>query len=146
VESEIIASVQRELPSSRRYYLAFRVAGLFIWTFLALPAFDSSTRSGETLSAAQWTTWLILFFTFGLAFLISSSQSVPAAVRIPALVAQTVCVLGMTALFRNYLVGFLLIVISWQVALVLPIQAAIIWAIAESALWVLFQEPHFHMG
>jgi signal transduction histidine kinase len=115
--------------------------------FLALPAFDPATRQGETLSPAQWATWLMLFFLFGLAFWVSSSPgSKPAVIRILALAAQTGSVLGMTAIFQNYLVGFLLVLVSWQVALVLPIRAAILWAIADSALWAFFQEPHFHMG
>lgn len=63
-----------------------------------------------------------------------------------ALAVQTSCVIGMTAIFQGYLVGFLLIIVSWQVALVLPVQAAIIWAVADSALWVFFQEPHYHLG
>jgi signal transduction histidine kinase len=118
-----------------------------IWTFLALPAFDSSTRQGETFSPAQWASWLVLFFAFGLAFLVSSSpKAVPPVVRILALLAQTGCVVGMTAIFQGYLVGFLLVVVSWQVALVLPVWPAILWAAADSALWAFFQEPHFHMG
>lgn len=70
----------------------------------------------------------------------------PAVVRIMLLGGQTVCVLAMTSLFQNYLVGFLLIVVSWQVALLLPLQAAATWAVLDSAAWVFFQEPHFHMG
>jgi signal transduction histidine kinase len=89
----------------------------------------------------------MLFFIFGLAFLVSSSpKPLPPAIRIAALVMQTGCVLGMTAIFQGYLIGFLLVVISWQVALVLPLRAAILWAVADSALWIFFQEPHFHLG
>lgn len=63
-----------------------------------------------------------------------------------ALVVQTACVLGMTGIFQGYLVGFLLIIVSWQTALVLPLQAAAAWAVLDSALWVFFQEPHYHLG
>lgn len=59
---------------------------------------------------------------------------------------ETACVLGTTAIFQGYLVGFLLVIVSWQVALVLPLRAAIAWAIADSGLWVFFQEPHYHLG
>jgi len=135
------------LPSSPQYHLAFRGAGLFIWAFLSLPAFDSSTRKGEPLSPGQWLVWLVLFFSFAPAFWISSSPKARTPwVRILALAAQTGCVLGMTAIFQGYLVGFLLVLVSWQAALVLPVRAVIIWAIGDSSLWVFFQEPHYHLG
>jgi len=123
------------------------MAGLSIWAFLALPVFDSSTRKGEAISPTQWTAWVVLFFAFGLAFWLSSSPApLPRAIRILALAAQTGCVLGMTAIYQGYLIGFLLVVISWQVALLLPLQTAALWAVVDSSLWIYFQEPHFHMG
>src|SRR5262245_25244302 len=98
------------------------MAGLFIWAFLALPIFDSSTRKGEVISPGQWASWVVLFFSFGLAFWVSSSpKALPQALRIASLLAQTGCVLGMTAIYQGYLIGFLLVVVSWQVALLLPL-------------------------
>jgi signal transduction histidine kinase len=112
-----------------------------------LPAFDSATRQGESLSSGPWIVWLVLFFLFAPAFWISSSPEPRAPwVRILALAAQTGCVLGMTAIFNGYLVGFLLVIVSWQTALLLPARTAIAWAIADSGLWVFFQEPHYHLG
>jgi signal transduction histidine kinase len=91
--------------------------------------------------------WLVLFFSYVPAFWISSSPKVRATwIRVLALAVQTGCVLDMTAIFQGYLVGFLLVVVSWQVALVLPVQVAIVWAIADSGLWIFFQEPHYHLG
>src|SRR5215468_4026983 len=146
-EPEIIGAVQRTLPSSPQYHLALRATGLLMWAFLSLPTFDASTRKGESLSAGPWIAWLILFFSFAPAFLISSSPKPRAEwIRLLALTVQTGCVLGMTAIFQGYLVGFLLVIVSWQVALVLPVRAAIVWAVADSALWVFFQEPHYHLG
>ncbi len=91
--------------------------------------------------------WLGLFFSFAPAFWISSSPKASALwARILALAAQTGCVLGMTAIFQGYMVGFLLVLVSWQVALVLPMRLAILWAITDSSLWIFFQEPHYHLG
>lgn len=112
-----------------------------------MPAFDSSTRKGESISSGQWIAWLALFFFFAPAFWISSSPRARAAwVRVVALAVQTACVLGMTAIYQGYLVGFLLVIVSWQLALVLPVRAAVGWAIADSGLWIFFQEPHYHLG
>ena len=89
----------------------------------------------------------MLFFSFAPAFWISSSPKARATwLRVLALAVQTVCVLGMTAIFQGYLVGFLLVIVSWQLALVLPVRAAIVWAVTDSFLWIVFQEPHYHLG
>ncbi len=139
--------LKEKLPASPRYHFAFRTVGLFVWVFLSLPAFDSTTRNGEPISSSQWVLWLVLFCSFAPAFWISSSPKASApSTRILALAAQTGCVLGMTAIFQGYMVGFLLVLVSWQAALVLPVRAAILWAIADSGLWIFFQEPHYHLG
>jgi signal transduction histidine kinase len=139
--------MQRVVSSAARYHVALRGAGLFIWVFLSLPVFDSSTRKGEALSGAHWTAWLALFFLFAPAFWISSSPKPREQwVRMCALAVQTGCVLGMTAIYQGYLIGCLLVIISWQVALILPVGTAILWAVAASGLWILYQEPHYHLG
>jgi signal transduction histidine kinase len=120
---------------------------LFIWAFLSLPVFDSSTRKGEALSGAHWIAWLALFFLFAPAFWISSSPKPREQwVRMCALVVQTGCVLGTTAIYQGYLIGCLLVIISWQVALILPVSTAILWGAAASGLWIFYQEPHYHLG
>jgi len=143
----IILPMQRAIPSAARYHIALRITGLFVWCFLSLPVFVSSTRKGESLSGPSWAAWLVLFFLFAPAFLISSS---PKAYRrwnkVAALVVQTACVLGMTAIYQGYLIGCLLVIICWQVALILPVSTAWIWAIISSSLWLYFQEPHYHLG
>lgn len=137
----------RPVSSAARYHVALRAAGLFIWGFLSLPVFSNSTRKSETLSGSAWIAWLALFFLFAPAFWISSSPKNRAMwIRLGALAVETACVLGMTAIFQGYLIGCLLVIISWQVALILPVNAAILWAIAASGLWIYFQEPHYHLG
>jgi signal transduction histidine kinase len=118
-----------------------------MWVFLSLPVFSSSTRKGEALSGSQWIAWLVLFFLFAPAFWISSSPKPREQwVRISALAVQTGCVLGMTAIYQGYLIGCLLVIISWQVALICPVNTAILWAVAASGLWIFYQEPHYHLG
>ena len=139
--------MNRAAPVSPLYHLAFRIAGLFIWLFFSLPVFDSSTRNGEPISGRQWIAWLVLFFLFAPAFWISSSSKPRALwVRITALFLQSACVLGMTSIYQGYLIGFLLVIVSWQIALILPLTAAVCWAVVNSGLWVFFQEPHYHLG
>lgn len=146
-EPAIISAMQRAVPITARYHAALRAAGLFTWAFLSLPAFSSSTRKGEALAGSHWIAWLVLFFLFAPAFWISSSPKPREPwVRIFALAVQTLCVLGMTAIYQGYLIGCLLVIISWQVALICPVSTAILWASAASLLWIFYQEPHYHLG
>jgi signal transduction histidine kinase len=146
-EPAIIPAMQRAVSSAARYHVALRATGLFIWAFLSLPVFVSSARKGEALSGSHWIVWLALFFLFAPAFWISSSPKPREHwVRISALAVQTVCVLGMTAIYQGYLIGCLLVIIVWQVALICPVGTAILWAVAASGLWIFYQEPHYHLG
>ena len=139
--------MQRAISSAARYHVALRTTGLSIWAFLSLPVFSSSARKGETLSGSHWIAWLALFFLFAPAFWISSSPKPREQwVRISALSVQTGCVLGMTAIYQGYLIGCLLVIICWQVALIRPMSTAILWAVAASGLWIFYQEPHYHLG
>ena len=146
-QSVIMRYMRQALPSSPAYHRVLRAAGIGTWVFLGLPILDSATRSGESLTGDRWVAWLVLFFVFGPAFWFSSSparRSVP--MRLLALLAETIAALGMTALLQDYFVGFLLVIVSWQLALVLPLKAAGAWTAFDSFLLIYFLEPHYHMG
>lgn len=139
--------MRKAVSTRAQYHAALRATGLSIWAFLSLPVFSDSTRKGEALSGAQWTAWVTLFFLFAPAFWISSSPKPRTSwVRISALALQTGCILGMTSIYQGYLIGCLLVIVSWQVALIVPVSAAALWAGAASALWIFYQEPHYHLG
>jgi len=124
-----------------------RGVGIGTWIFLGLPILDSSTRSGYSLTPWLWRTWLVFFLLFGPAFWYSSSSKTrPLAARISALVIEVVAILGMTFFLFDYFVGFLLVIVSWQVALLLPLRIAIIWMLVASALLLYFLDPHYYMG
>jgi signal transduction histidine kinase len=66
--------------------------------------------------------------------------------RVGALLIETIAVLAMTFLLQDYFVGFLLVIVSWQVALSLPLRVAIIWTLGASALLIYLLDPHYYMG
>jgi len=66
--------------------------------------------------------------------------------RLGALVIETVAVLGMTYILFDYFVGFLLVIVSWKVALFLRWRVAIVWMLIASALLLYFLDPHYYMG
>ncbi|MGA8408439.1 MAG: histidine kinase [Candidatus Acidiferrales bacterium] len=136
-----------KLPGSPAYHRVLRGVGIGAWAFLGLPIFDSAARSGYSLTQSQWLAWLAFFLIFGPAFWYSSAAAQrPAINRLIALLLETISVLGMTFLLQDYFVGFLLVIVSWQIALLLPLHLAIPWVLAASALLLGFLQPHYYMG
>lgn len=139
--------MQTNLPGSHSYHFVLRLIGIGTWIFLGLPLLDSSARRGYTFSTPLWRAWLVFFLLFAPAFWYSSStKSRPLPARVGALVIETVSVLGMTFLIFDYFVGFLLVIVSWQVALLLRLRIAVAWMIAATALLIYFLDPSYYMG
>jgi signal transduction histidine kinase len=139
--------VQTNLPGSQAYHRVLRAIGIGIWVFLGLPILDSSTRRGYTLTDSQWFNWLAFFLLFGPSFWYSSTTK-PRRLsnRVGALLLETVAVLVMTFLLQDYFVGFLLVIVSWQVALLLSLRIAVPWILGASALLLYLLDPHYYMG
>jgi signal transduction histidine kinase len=136
-----------KLPGSPSYHNLLRAIGIGTWAFLGLPIFDSSTRRGYALTSSQWLAWLAFFLLFGPALWYASGTSArPFVIRVIALVLQTIAALGMTFMLQDYFVGFLLVIVSWQVALLLPLPIAITWTLAASVLLLYLLDPHYYMG
>lgn len=136
-----------KLPGSQSYHRVLRAIGIGTWAFLGLPILDSATRRGYTLSYSEWLTWLGFFLLFGPAFWYSSdTKPRPRAMRVIALSVETLAVVVMTYILQDYFVGFLLVIVSWQVALLLTLRLAIPWSLGASVLLLYFLDPHYYMG
>lgn len=99
------------------------------------------------MTLSQWLTWLGFFLLFGPAFWYSSdTKPRPQANRVTALLLETIAAIGMTFLLQDYFVGFLLVIVSWQVALLLPLRLSITWVLGASVLLLYFLDPHYYMG
>jgi signal transduction histidine kinase len=139
--------VYSKLPGSRSYHRVLRAIGIGTWIFLGLPILDSATRRGYTLTHARWFTWLGFFLLFGPAFWYSSDTKCrPRVLRVITLLIETIAAIGMTFVLQDYFVGFLLVIVSWQIALVLPLRLAIPWVLGASALLLYCLDPHYYMG
>jgi signal transduction histidine kinase len=139
--------VYTKLPGSQTYHRILRAIGVGTWVFLGLPIVDSATRRGYTLSRSQWLTWLGFFLIFGPAFWYTSgTKPRPQQSRLAALLLETIAAIGMTFLLQDYFVGFLLVIVSWQVALMLPMGIAVSWVLGASALLLYCLDPHYYMG
>jgi signal transduction histidine kinase len=136
-----------ELPASIFHHRLLRASGIAVWLILGAPIFSNATRKGIFIDSTNWMIWVGLFCIFGPAFWFSSSPN-PIAPhnRIAGFLIQTLSVLGMTYIFQDYFVGFLLVVVSWLIALYLPWRLAVGWAVVQTVLLLYFLEPHYHMG
>ena len=63
-----------------------------------------------------------------------------------ALSIETLAVVVMTFLLQDYFLGFLLVIVSWQVALPLTLRLAIPWSLGASVFLLYFLDPHYYMG
>src|SRR5262245_1134722 len=139
--------MRTRLPTSQSFHAILRYVGIGTWAFLGLPALDSATRRGYTLTDQQWAAWLGFFVVFGPAFwYASASGRRPLWGRTAALLLQTISTLGMTFLMQDYFVGFLQVIVSWQIALLLPMRVALPWVLVASAAILRLLEPHYYMG
>src|SRR5262249_59983856 len=117
--------MRTRLPTSHSFHGILRYVGIGTWAFLGLPALDA-TRRGYTLTDQQWSAWVGFFLVFGPSFWYASASSRrPLWGRTAALLLQTISTLGMTFLMQDYFVGFLQVIVSWQVALRLALRAAL---------------------
>ncbi len=135
----------RDLVSQQKHQ-AMRWSGILIWLILGLPAMDPSTRTADEIPVS-WAGWLSFFFAFGIAYYFgSTNRRLPSWLRISALALQSLSVVAMTLLFRNYFNGLLLVLVAWQAALYLSEHNAVIWTCLQTIAAVIALEPHWHMG
>src|SRR5512146_173122 len=131
---------------SQRKHEAMRWSGMLIWFFLGLPALDPSTRKGDEIPIS-WIWWLFCFLCLGIAYFFgSTNRRLPSWARLAALGIQSLSVVAMTLLFRNYFNGLLLVLVVWQLALYVDERTTIVWSIIQTTVVIAALEPHWHMG
>ncbi len=131
---------------SQRKHQGMRWSGMLIWFFLGLPAIDPSTRKGDEIPIS-WIWWLFCFFCLGIAYFFgSTNRRLPSWARLAALGIQSLSVVAMTLLFRNYFNGLLLVLVVWQLALYVDERTTIAWSLIQTAVVIAALEPHWHMG
>ena len=134
-------------PASLAYHRWLQWGALGIWLIMGLPLLSSATRQGETLIGTRWIAWLAMFFIFGPAFWISSNlQLQRSSYRIALLTVESFSAIGMTYLLPSYFAGFLLVMVSWQLALFLPLDVASVWVLANTGVLLYALHPNYHMG
>lgn len=123
-----------------------RLSGLLIWLILGLPALDASTRKGQEIPES-WAGWVACYVLFGAVYYIgSTNRRLAPGLRISALITESLSVVGMILLFRNYFTGFLLVLVAWQAGFYFSRGVAVSWAVMQTCAAIVALQPHWHMG
>jgi len=126
------------LPRHKRLLLS---VGLATWLVASAPTlWDPCNRPPQT-SVPKFVIWLGSFLIFGIAFGLTSltprknkGRTGGLWKRQLTLVAiETAGALLMVYLVPCYSIGIVLVVVAWQVALLLPIWAALLWIFLQTA-------------
>jgi signal transduction histidine kinase len=131
-----------EAALATQYHRFLRAVGFGIWITLLLPVLVGAHRRAEGLDWSKAYPWIALWLVFGAALWLATAPTrwKPKS-RIAMLVVQTLAAISMSWLQPNYYVGFLLVVIAWQLALLLPETMAAIWVFAQSLLLLIILAP-----
>jgi len=117
------------------YHRVLRIAALSTWVILGAPVILRAIgHTYHHFSSHLFAIWLIAFIIFGPAFWISSETSTRSKrrLKIAALVIETAAVIVMICWRPDYFVGFLLVIVSWQLALYFTMRTAIIWVTVQT--------------
>lgn len=123
----------------------FRLSGLAIWVFSGLPGALILWRA-SALNRQNFVLWTGAFLLFGTLFWICSRRLVDG--KGPALSTAMLLIQGACALFMYHLIctGFealLLVIVAAEIGLLLAIQWALVWIVAQSLVMAWLATLHY---
>src|SRR5262245_48811699 len=122
-----------------------RAAGLLTWVFAGIPAATSiAVETTCTIGIASTAVWAGAFGVFGLTFLRATRGDTTEPREIVRLLAiQTLAALAMNIVLCTGFEAALLVVVSVQLGLALPMARGLMWVIVQSS--GLFALATYHM-
>src|SRR5262245_30845840 len=126
------------LPRHKRLLLT---VGLATWLVASAPTlWDPCNRPPQT-SVPKFAIWLGSFLVFGIAFALTSltprnpkgGTSGIWKRQVALVTVESAGALLMVYLVPCYSIGIVLVVVAWQVALLLPMWAALLWIFVQTA-------------
>lgn len=124
-----------------------RVVGFSIWLTLLLPVLVGAYKKTEGLNWPKAYPWIVLWLFFGVALWLATAPGHRRpGFRITMLALQTLAAICMSWLQPNYYVGFLLVIIAWQLAFLLPQKMAIGWVWVQTLLLLIILAPICNTG
>jgi signal transduction histidine kinase len=131
------------------YHRVLRLAALGVWAVLAVPVVWGFIRHKyHHFPQSHFELWLIAFAIFGPALWLSSRIETRNRqfLKVAALAIETATALATIYLLPDYWMGFLLVIVSWQLALFFTMSTAILWALVQTALLLWIYVPTCNFG
>jgi signal transduction histidine kinase len=125
------------------HHRVLRYAGIGTWAALGAPLVVWLLYNTRYFGEPRIVVGLLCFTLFGPAFWFSSrlEGQLPQWARVAAFAVETLVGLVSVFIFPSELMGFLLVIVSWQLALSFSMRTAIIWAAIQTVLLLLAYEP-----
>ena len=123
---------------STRFLQLLRLTSLLVWAVLLWPVLNGAAHGEDGFTWARAAAWAPFWVAFGAALALATTPAnLPRPVRIAALAVQTAAALAMCSLQPEFYIGFLLVIIAWQLAVFLPARWAAGWVVVQAlALFV----------
>jgi signal transduction histidine kinase len=119
-----------------------RLTSLGVWFTLLLPILHGAANHQDNLTWSKAQLWIGLWLVFGAAlFAATSPRPAPRGLRAAMFALQTLSALSMCGLQPDFYVGFLLVIIAWQLAVFLPVRVAAAWVLVQAAALFLVLSP-----
>jgi signal transduction histidine kinase len=126
-----------------------RFAALGTWALLGFPVILGFFRQKYPgFSTHHFSIWLTAFLVFGPALWLSSELrgTRPQKKQVVALALQSIAALTMIDLVHGYYLGFLLVLVSWQLALFFSVFVATVLGVLQTAALIYIYAPRCDFG
>ncbi|MBI3676816.1 MAG: hypothetical protein HY243_09400 [Proteobacteria bacterium] len=127
---------------STQFHRLLRNTSYLVWLSVLLPVMIDALQVHRSQALSKSGLWIALWLMFGVALVVGArAAATPLRTRLTMFGLQTAAALAMTWLRPDFYVGFLLIIIAWQLAIFLPVRIAAGWVLAQAALLFLVLSP-----
>jgi len=118
---------------SQPFLRLLRLTSLFVWAAMLWPVLNGAAHGEDGLTWAKAQLWIPLWAAFGVALALGTTPArLSRWARGAAFAAQTGAALAMCGTQPEFYVGFLLVIIAWQLAVYLPVQLAAGWVVVQA--------------
>lgn len=128
------------------YSRALRFAPLGVWALFSIPLVLAWVRNRQN-APPNVGIFLAAFAILGIAFAITSGSRTTWTLRqFVALGVQSSSILVMSYVDPSHVIGFLFVLVAWQLALYLPLPAVLIWVVLHTSLLLAIYAHAFSLG
>lgn len=140
------AIIAKTMHAPDAYYRSLRVAPLGVWVLFCIPLVLAWIRNRQS-APPNVGIFIGAFAILGVAFAITIGVGATWSPRqVIALGVQSGAILVMSYIFPAHVIGFLFVLVSWQLALFLTLRIVLMWVLLQSVLLLSIYTHKFSFG